>query len=78
MVTSTGAVGPSLANMGNVAATRKPGMTAAQYLTESIVNTNAYIVPGYQPNLMPQTYSALPPNEVADLVAFLLTQKSGQ
>lgn len=46
-----------------------------QYLVESIVHPNAYIVPGYLPNLMPQNYGArLDIQQLADLVAYLDSQ----
>jgi hypothetical protein len=41
------------------------------YLYESIVNPNIYVVPPYAPNIMPGTYSALEPQQLADLVAYL-------
>jgi cytochrome c2 len=46
--------------------------SAGAYLYESIVNPNAYVVPPYAPNIMPSTYSALEPQQLADLVAYLL------
>jgi len=50
--------------------------TVAEYLRESIVNPNAYIVKGYQPDVMPQTYGqTLTDQQINDLVAFLLQQK---
>ncbi len=45
--------------------------SAGAYLYESIVNPNAYVVPPYAPNLMPATYSALEPQQLADLIAYL-------
>lgn len=41
------------------------------YLYESIVNPNIYVVPPYAPNIMPATYSALEPQQLADLIAYL-------
>ena len=71
-----GAVGPSLANIGTVGATRKPGYSAGQYIVESITNPSAYVVQGYQDGLMPKTYSqTLKPSDIQDLSAYLLTLK---
>lgn len=57
---------------------RKPGMSAQEYLLESIWNPNAYIVQGYQPNIMPQIYSRqLTPQQIADLIAYLMTLRGG-
>jgi mono/diheme cytochrome c family protein len=47
---------------------------AEQYLLESIVQTNVYIVEGYAENLMPGNYSStLTAQDAADLIAYLLT-----
>src|SRR5438477_8042993 len=43
---------PDLAGIGARAATRKPGMSAKQYIIESLLQPGAYIVEGY-PNIMP-------------------------
>jgi mono/diheme cytochrome c family protein len=44
----------------------------ADFIQESIVDPNAEIAQGYQPNVMPQTYGQqLTSKQVADLVAFL-------
>ena len=43
-----------------------------EFIRESIVNPNAEIAPGYQPNIMPSNYgSQLSQQQLADLVAFL-------
>lgn len=73
-------VGPSLANLADVAASRIPGYTAAEYIHESIVNPNAYIViqedgTPYLENLMPQNYaSLLTEDQIVDIITFLLEQ----
>ena len=72
-------VGPSLANIGNEAATRVPGMSAEEYIRESIVNPDAYVVPGYPAGQMPPNYREfLSEEDIQDLVAFLLTLKTGE
>jgi mono/diheme cytochrome c family protein len=49
----------------------------AEFIRESIVNPNAEIAQGFQPNVMPQTYGQqLSSKQIADLVAFLQSQKS--
>lgn len=49
--------------------------TAEQYLFESIVHPEAYLVPNFQP-LMPKTYGqTLTDQDTADLIAYLLTLK---
>lgn len=49
----------------------------AEFVRQSIVDPNAEIAEGFQPNVMPQTYGQqLTSKQIADLVAFLLSQKS--
>ncbi len=59
---------------------KNPGVTAAQYLAESIIDPPRYVVPGYSGDLMPHytpstTYFGLTIGELRDLVAYLLTQE---
>jgi mono/diheme cytochrome c family protein len=69
-------VGPSSANIGAEAGSRVSGQSAEDYLRESIVDPNAYVVEGYAQGLMPGTYrSQLTDQQVSDLVAYLLTLK---
>jgi mono/diheme cytochrome c family protein len=50
--------------------------TPEQYLFESIVNPNVYVVPGYAAGIMPQAYaSQLTDQDMADIIAYLLTLK---
>lgn len=69
-------VGPSLKGIASRAETRKPGMSAADYLYESIVKPNTYVVPGFTPGVMLQTFGqTLSQTQINDLVAYLLTLK---
>ncbi len=69
----TNSLGPSLRGLHEVAGSRVPGLSAADYVRQSILHPRAYIVPGYQP-YMPQTYrEALEEDEIDALVAFVLT-----
>src|SRR5881409_2519653 len=64
---------PDLAGVGARAGKTKPGMTAKQYIIESLLQPGAYIVEGY-PNIMPQVDKppiALNRSEVWALTAFL-------
>lgn len=78
---SAGVVGPALTNIGSEAGNMKPGMSAEEYIRESILNPNAFIVPtcpsGPCPsNVMPQNWGdVLSEEQLNDLVAFLLAQK---
>jgi mono/diheme cytochrome c family protein len=45
---------------------------AQQYLVESVVRTNAFVVEGFQPNIMPQNYGErLTAQDLADLIAYM-------
>jgi len=69
-------VGPSQAGIAARAAARKPGYSAEVYLYESITRPDIYLVEGFQPDLMPKTFKeTLKPQEIADLIAFLMTLK---
>jgi cytochrome c2 len=69
-------VGPSLAGVAARAATRKPGYTAEMYLYESVTNPNAFVVDTFPPDVMPKTFKdKLTPQQLADVLAFLLAQK---
>ncbi len=66
-------LGPSLLGIYQTAGTRVPGLTAADYVSQSIVNPNAFIAPGYSANYMYQNYGAvLHPDQVEALVAYVL------
>jgi cytochrome c oxidase subunit 2 len=68
-----GQVGPDLSHVATVAATRRPGVDAATYLRQSVVEPNAFIVDGYPRDVMPATYGqTIPPADLADLIAYLL------
>ncbi|MGQ0605149.1 MAG: cytochrome c oxidase subunit II [Anaerolineales bacterium] len=78
---ATGPVGPSLDGMGTTAATRVPGQTAEDYLRESILNPNAFVVPdcptgACQPGVMPLDFGdRMLQVHLDTLVTFLLEQK---
>ena len=50
--------------------------TAEQYLRESIVRTNDYVVEGYEPGIMVATYGeTLTAQNLADIISYLMTLK---
>lgn len=58
------------------AASRVPGMSAEEYIRESIINPDAYVVEGFSKGAMYQKWGEdLTPQEIEDLVAYLLTEK---
>jgi mono/diheme cytochrome c family protein len=71
---SAGTVGPDQTRIGTVAETRVLGMSAEDYIRESILDPSAYVVEGYE-DIMPKNYDELiDPSRLDDLVAFLLAQ----
>lgn len=70
----TDGTGPSQHDVGVRAVGRIAGVSAEEYLRQSIVEPNAYIVEGYEAGVMHQTYGEdLTESEINDLVAYLLT-----
>lgn len=77
-------VGPSLHGISERAGDRVPGLSAVEYLRQSILDPPAYIVEGF--DIKMQTYELVPEEvdilvpsmftqeELSDLIAFLLTQ----
>ena len=76
-------VGPSLANVSTTAADIIKGSdyhgkakTAEEYIQESIVDPNAYVVKGFSPGIMYQNYGKdLSAQQISDLVAYVMTLK---
>jgi cytochrome c oxidase subunit 2 len=65
---SEGQTGPGLDELA--ASAEEAGQPLEDYVRESIVDPDAYLHPGYA-NLMPQTYSELPDEELDALVQYL-------
>ncbi len=69
-------VGPSVAQVGAEASSRVSGLSAEEYLRQSILQPNEHVVEGYAAGIMPQGYAnELSEQQVNDLVAFLLSLK---
>ena len=69
-------VGPSHSDIGARAETAVEGMSAEDYLRQSIVEPNAHITEGYTEGVMYQNYGEeLTNSQINDLVAFMLTQR---
>ena len=65
---------PTFQGISGRAGDQVPGLSAAEYLRESILDPAAHIVEGYLDNFMPKGYKILLSVEDIDsLVAFLLT-----
>ncbi len=69
-------VGPSLAGVATRAETRIDGTTAEDYIRQSILEPNTYVVEGFQPDVMVQVWAeTLTPEQVDNVTAYLLTLK---
>ncbi len=65
---------PSFQGISERAGDRVPGLSAVEYLRQSIVDPSAYVVEGFE-DFMPKSFRILISEEDIDnLVAFLLTQ----
>ena len=73
------AIGPELTHIGTDAAARKPGLSAAEYIDESIRTPEVFIAEGVEralPGLMTTAITAgLSDDDIANLIAYLLEQK---
>lgn len=75
-------VGPSLADIERVAARRirsadykGTAQSSDEYIRESIVQPQAYVVPGFAAGTMPNSYTGLDQQALNDLVSYLMTLK---
>lgn len=75
LTTNQTLVGPSLAGIAGTAAMRLEGTPAEDYLYQSIIEPDSYVVEGYQSSIMPGIFKrSLSSQDLADLVAFLMSQ----
>ncbi|HKC91434.1 MAG TPA: cytochrome c [Candidatus Limnocylindria bacterium] len=68
-------LGPSLAYIGTLAATRRSGVSAEDYIRQSILDPGAYVLPGYQDSMPRDLGRDLSPTDLDALVAYLLSLK---
>lgn len=69
-------VGPSMAGIGSRAANSVPGLSAEEYIRQSILEPDAHVVEGFVPGLMVQVWQdELSQEQLDDLVAYLLSLK---
>jgi len=68
-------VGPSLAGIATRAATRVPGLSAEEYIRQSIEAPGAYVVEGFPNAMLPDMAKKLSDQQMDDLIAFLMTLK---
>ena len=67
-------LGPGLLNIRERALTRVEGQSAAEYIYDSIIDPAAYLVEGFDAELMPKNWSEIYTDlEIFDIVAYVLT-----
>ena len=68
---ASGTAGPDLDKVGADAKTA--GMALAAYVQESIVDPNAYVVPGFSKGVMPPDFkTTLTAQQISDVVAYIV------
>ena len=73
---STGVIGSDLTQIGEIAGTRVAGISSQDYIHQSILDPNAYVVEGFPENVMPGNFGELLSQEqLDDLIAFLLAKQ---
>ena len=72
-------VGPSFYGVYDRAKTREKGLGPKEYIYQSIVNPNTYVVDTFQPNIMPQTFATqLSPQQMSDVLTWIEQEHQGQ
>ena len=71
----TNLVGPSLYAIGTTAETRVPGLSAEEYLRQSVLEPDAFVVDGYSAGVMPAWDEVLDDAQVDALVEYMLSLK---
>jgi LSD1 subclass zinc finger protein len=67
-------VGPSLQGISTRAASRVAGLSAQDYIRQSIQSPSAYVVPNFDDKMFKKYSDTLSKQDIDDLVAFLMTQ----
>jgi cytochrome c2 len=66
-------VGPNLAGIVERAGVRVAGLTAEEYLRQSIIEPGRFIVSGYRDIMYPDYNAHFTDQDIQDLIAYLLT-----
>lgn len=67
-------VGPSMAGIASRAESRVSGLSAGDYIRQSILEPDAYVVEGFDPGVMVQVWEEeLTDEQIDSLVSYLLT-----
>jgi cytochrome c2 len=66
-------IGPNLARIAERAGTQVAGLSAEEYLRQSILEPRRYVVSGYRDIMYPDYSAHLTEQNIQDLIAYLLT-----
>ena len=67
-------IGPSVAGIASRAGNMVSGLSAEEYLRQSIVDPNAFLVPGFPKDTMPPVWGQrLSEKQIDELIAYLMT-----
>jgi mono/diheme cytochrome c family protein len=69
---TNGTTGPSLNDLASAAGQREPGASPEEYVEESLVDPDAFVVEGFQPGVMPSFEGRLSERQIQTLVDYLL------
>jgi mono/diheme cytochrome c family protein len=69
---TNGTTGPSLDDLASAAGQREPGASPEEYVEESLVDPDAFVVEGFQPGVMPSFEGRLSERQIQTLVDYLL------
>lgn len=63
--------GPNLHQIGRTGAERRPDLTAAEYILESVLEPSAFVAPGSRPGMPNNVAAELAPEDIRNIVGFL-------
>jgi mono/diheme cytochrome c family protein len=69
---TNGTTGPSLDDLASAAGQRESGTSPEEYVEESLVEPDAFVVEGFQPGVMPSFEGRLSERQIQTLVDYLL------
>ncbi|RMG73315.1 MAG: hypothetical protein D6711_11160 [Chloroflexi bacterium] len=72
---AAGVVAPAHHDVAQVAAERRPPLSAAAYIYESIIHPNYFIVPGYAASMPTNYQDLISITDLGDIIAYLLGQE---
>jgi mono/diheme cytochrome c family protein len=75
---TNGNIGPPLDDLSSVAGDREPGVSAEEYVRESLLDPDAFTVEGFQAGVMPSYEGRLDEKQLRELVNYLLEASGGE